>query len=86
MELHADAKLGLAVSLRLPRRSVDVLILGASRRERGVSRDGSSVEVVAGLVSDGRMAALIGRDGELALLCVPRFNSPPLFASIPDAA
>ena len=35
-----------------------------------------------GLVGDGRSAALIGRDGTLAWLCWPRFDSPACFASL----
>lgn len=39
-----------------------------------------------GLVGDGAAAALIGRDGAMAWLCLPRFDSPPLFCSVLDHA
>ena len=35
-----------------------------------------------GLLGDGRSAALIGRDGTLAWLCWPRFDSPACFAAL----
>jgi GH15 family glucan-1,4-alpha-glucosidase len=38
-----------------------------------------------GLIGAGATAALVGRDGAVAWMCVPRFDPPPLFCRILDA-
>ncbi len=48
------------------------------------ARDGYLPLEDHGLIGDGATAALVGRDGAVSWLCVPRFDSQPLFCSILD--
>jgi GH15 family glucan-1,4-alpha-glucosidase len=49
-------------------------------------RDGYLALEDMGLIGDGTTAALVGLDGSIPWLCLPRFDSEPLFCGLLDAA
>jgi alpha,alpha-trehalase len=49
-------------------------------------RDGYLALEDMGLIGDGTTSALVGLDGSVAWLCLPRFDSQPLFCSLLDDA
>jgi Domain of unknown function (DUF5911) len=49
-------------------------------------RDGYLALEEIGLIGDGTTSALVGLDGSVAWLCLPRFDSEPLFCGLLDAA
>ena len=49
-----------------------------------VTREGYLPIEDHGLIGDGRGCALVGRDGCVSFMCVPRFDSPPLFCRLLD--
>src|SRR5262245_43468563 len=49
-------------------------------------RDGYLALEDLGLIGDGTTAALVGLDGSIPWLCLPRFDSEPLFCGLLDDA
>ena len=49
-------------------------------------RDGYLALEDMGLIGDGATSALVGLDGSVTWLCLPRFDSEPLFCSLLDSA
>jgi GH15 family glucan-1,4-alpha-glucosidase len=59
----------------------------ADRAFRPVRRRGGYLALEdLGLIGDGTTAALVGLDGSIPWLCLPRFDSEPLFCGLLDAA
>ena len=58
----------------------------ADRRPRRVERrDGYLPIEDYGLIGDGATGALVGRDGSIDWLCIPRFDGQPLFCGLLDS-
>ncbi|MGW7358371.1 trehalase-like domain-containing protein [Streptomyces sp. NPDC054802] len=58
--------------------------MGSNGLRRLEERDGYLPIADHGLLGDGRGSALVGRDGAVSFMCVPRFDSPPLFCDLLD--
>jgi GH15 family glucan-1,4-alpha-glucosidase len=64
-----------------------VTVLRADPSFRPVNRrDGYLALEDLGLIGDGTTSALVGLDGSIPWLCLPRFDSEPLFCSLLDDA
>jgi GH15 family glucan-1,4-alpha-glucosidase len=60
-------------------------VVPAAQMREVVRRDGFLPIEDHGLIGDGSTCALVGRDGGIAWLCIPEFDSPPFLAGILDA-